>query len=104
MQGHPLKTHEGAGQGKGNIGDPKQGPTGVPYLQGVNVFQSMKNGKVSRDVVTFRMVSSKMMGSGRWVHPGLQAKNFFEDAAEWAVQKWNEEIVKKVVDIVVGPP
>lgn len=94
----PTKTHEGVGQGKGQIGDVIQGITGIPYLQGIRIYQrevkDAKTGKssIQREVMTFRIVSSKMKGSGRWVHPGLEAKNFFKKAADWAEKVFEDQI------------
>lgn len=98
----PVKTHEGAGQGHGKIGDVRQGTTGIPFLQSVRVYQrQMKNGNVSRGVLTFRVASSKHKGSGKWVHPGIQARKFFDETAEWALTCWtqmHEEILKEFAD------
>ena len=87
------KTHEGPGQGKGPIGAVKQGPTGIPFLQGIRIYQKEvtdKQGKksVERNIMTFRMVSSKHAGTGRWRHPGLEPAHLFDEAAEWAQQEW----------------
>lgn len=99
----PVKTAEGPGQGKGPIGKVKQGPTGIPLLQGIRVYQHPvkdKQGNVStkKFIMTFRVVSSKMRGSGRWVHPGIEAKHFFDDAFEWAVSQWEDKIKNEVLD------
>jgi hypothetical protein len=93
----PPKTGEGPGQGWGPIGSVRQGPTGVPFLQGVRVYQRMDkdeagNDTVKRDIMTFRMVSSKMKGSGRWYHPGIPAKKFFDEAYSWALEEWEKTI------------
>jgi hypothetical protein len=98
----PLKDGSGPGQGHGPIGAPRQGPTGVPFLAGVRVYQKPykdKNGeeKMRRSVVTFRTASSKMKGSGRWVHPGLEAKKFLDEAAVWALKQWEEKIKDKFI-------
>lgn len=97
IENAPLKTKDGPGQGWGGIGDVKQGPTGIPFLQGVRVYQRAgkdKAGKdtVQKDIMTFRIVSSKMKGTGRWMHPGLPARKFFDEAYEWALQQWEKEI------------
>ncbi len=90
------------GQGAGPIGQVRQGPTGIPFLQGVRVYQKpvkMKDGgeKVVKSIVTFRTVSSTMKGSGRWYYPGIEAKNFFEEAAEWAQKEFEERIKDRIV-------
>lgn len=99
----PLKTHDGPGQGKGPIGQVRQGPTGIPFLQGVRVYQkkvkdqATGKDKVQRGIMTFRVASSKHKGTGRWVHPGLEAKKFFEEAQDWALQQWVQRIVPDIM-------
>jgi hypothetical protein len=94
----PVKTGQGPGQGKGPVGEVRQGPTGIPFLQGIRVSQtSVKDrntGKesVKRSIMTFRTVSSKHKGTGRWVHPGLEAKNMLEEGALWAAEQWKRLI------------
>jgi hypothetical protein len=98
----PVKTHDGPGQGHGGVGDVRQGTTGIPFLQSVRVYQrQMKNGSVNRGIMTFRVASSKHKGSGKWVHPGIQARKFFDETQEWALKTWDtmrEEIIKEFAD------
>jgi hypothetical protein len=94
----PVKTAEGPGQGKGPIGPVKQGPTGIPFLNRVNVYQrEIKNaaGKssVRKDIMTFRVASSKHRAENRWFHPGTPARNLFESTADWAIKEWETKIV-----------
>lgn len=102
----PLKTHNGPGQGWGPVGQVKQGPTGIPFLHGVRVYQhkvkdDKGNEKVKRSVMTFRIVSSKHAGSKRWFHPGLPAENLFEEAAEWAQREWSEKALPQLIDALL---
>lgn len=111
----PLKTHHGPGQGWGAIGDPRQGATGIPFLQGVQIYQSKMRGpdgkplkdrhgedRVRRDIMTFRTVSTKHKGTGRWVHPGLEGKNFLDKGATWAEREWTEKVVPMVLEFVAS--
>jgi len=103
IKNSPLKTGLFPGQGKGLVGHVRQGPTGIPFLQGVRVYQRQVQdkagkGSVQRGIMTFRTVSSKHKGTGRWVHPGLTPKNFFEEAADWAAREWEQHIRDKVLD------
>jgi hypothetical protein len=96
---NPIKHFEGPGQGKGPVGAVKQGPTGIPFLQGVQVYQKKgRDGKIKRTIMTFRTASSKHAGQGRWDHPGLEAVNLMEDGARWAKEQWEREIGPKVLD------
>ena len=76
--------------------------SGIPLLQGVRIYQNLfKNSKgksaVKRSVVTFRTVSSKHKAQGKWVHPGMEGKKFFDDAAEWAQKELDNTIIPMLV-------
>jgi hypothetical protein len=93
----PIKTMNGVGQGMGPIGQVRQGLGGTPILQAINVFQRQvtgKNGAMQyvKDVMTFRVVSSKHVGSGRWVHPGIKPHKFMDEAYKWAKSEWETSI------------
>lgn len=93
----PVKTGNGPGQGHGAIGAVRQGNTGTPFLQGVRVYQKMVGDKPQRSIMTFRVASTKQKGSGKWVHPGLIAKKFFDDAALWALDLWEHKIAPDII-------
>lgn len=98
----PAKIFEGAGQGWGPVGEVRQGPTGIPFLRKVRVYQrevqDPKTGQkmIKRQIMTFRVVSSKHKGTGRWVHPGLQPMHFFDEAYEWAMNEWQTKIKPEI--------
>jgi len=99
---NPLKTANGPGQGHGPVGKVKQGPTGIPFLQGVRIYQQKvkdKAGKesVKKGIMTFRVASSKHKGTGRWIHPGLEAKRFFDEAARWAIEEFETTIKDRIL-------
>ena len=101
----PVKTAEGPGQGHGPVGVVKQGPTSIPFLQGVRIYQREfqdRSGKssVKKSIVTFRVVSSKHKAENRWVHPGLEARKFMDEAAIWAVSQWEEKIKNEVLGLL----
>jgi hypothetical protein len=103
----PNKTHIGPGQGHGAIGSPRQGPTGIPFLQGVRIYQREKvdgqgNKSVQKTAMTFRVVSSKHQEQQRWIHPGLEAKNFLEEAYHWALNEWESKIQPELVKEFMG--
>lgn len=103
----PIKTAPGAGSGHGPIGAVKQGPTGIPHLQGVRVYQTkVKDAKgkesVKKSIMTFRIASSRMKGQGRWVHPGLEAKKFLDEAANWAMKEFETKIRDQILVSVIG--
>lgn len=66
-------------------------------LSGLNIYQQkLPNGKISRSILTFRVVSSKHKGS-KWIHPGLEPKKFMDQALEWAEKKWESEIFPEIM-------
>lgn len=102
----PRKTESGPGQGWGNIGAVRQGYTGIPFLRGIRIYQKMtKNpdgsSSVKRAVMTFRIVSSKMKGTGRWFHPGLKPVHIFDEAHEWGLKQWDTVILPKIADWIM---
>ena len=95
----PIKTHEGAGMGQGAVGEPRQGHTGIEFLQGANLYQFAKKDRegkdiVERGVVTYRTASSNH--PEKFQHPGLEATNIIEDTWEWALKTLEEEIIPKL--------
>ena len=94
----PIKIGNGPGQGRGPIGSVKQGPTGIPLLAGVRVYQrplpsSDGKGLVRKDVMTFRIVSSKHKGQDRWNYPGIDGVHIMDEAYQWALKTWEKEVV-----------
>ncbi len=97
----PIKTSNSPGQGKGPIGQAMMGPTGIPLLQGIRVYQrgvKNKDGSTSvkKDIMTFRVASSKHKGQGRWDHPGNEAVKLMDEAFTWAKATWEREIVPQL--------
>lgn len=110
----PLKTHHGPGQGRGAIGDVRQGPGprqlvggapggGTPFLAGVGVYQKLgPGGSVQRSVMTFRVASEDHIGQERWDHPGLEPKRFLERTEKWALEQADNLIVPDLMERIVA--
>jgi hypothetical protein len=103
----PLKTGVGPGQGRGPLGAVRQGPTGIPFLQRLRIYQRQTRDaagkeRVQRGLMTFRTASSKHQGQDRWKHPGLAPKLFLDEAADWALRQWDQRIRDQVLASVVG--
>ena len=102
----PLKSYHGPGQGWGPIGDVKQGPTGIPFLQGVQIRQRMALDKqvkehVLREILTFRIASSKHRSQGgRWDNPGTAPVPLIEEGAKWAKEHWETKVAPKIFDMI----
>jgi|SRR6185312_4196743 len=102
----PLKTHQGAGQGWGPIGDVKQGPTGIPFLQGVQIRQRMAmdkkgNEHAVREIMTFRVASSKhRQQGGRWDNPGTAPVPLMEEGMKWAQDEWENHVKPKIFEMI----
>jgi hypothetical protein len=95
----PLKTHQGPGQGKGAIGQPRQGVTGIPHLQGLRIYQhKLNSGKVVKTAMTFRTVSESQRGSGAWDHPGVDGKLLIDKTYEWCLEEYHGAILPQILE------
>lgn len=75
---------------------PASKESGKPYLHGVRIYQrEIQNAQgkkeIKKDILTFRTASEKHQGK-LWIHPGIEAKNFLDEAKTWAEDQW-EKIV-----------
>lgn len=98
----PIKQTNGPGQGKGPIGSVMQGNTGIPLLQGIRIYQrefQKKGGGtgVRKDIMTFRVASSKQKGQGKWDHPGTPAVKLMDEGYDWAKRTWERDIVPGLI-------
>jgi len=103
VMGSPIKTGPGAYQGWGAVGAVRSGATGIPMLQGLRVMQRMIGQSppvIQRTAMTFRVVTSLHKGSGRWVHPGVQAKKLLDQAYTWAEHEWETTIKPEIMSAV----
>ncbi len=79
-------------------------------LEGIRVYQNAKKNPdgsprmnkhghqmVSREIMTFRVASSKQQNSGKWFHPGFEAMGFLDEAYTWAVKLWEDEIQPSIL-------
>lgn len=102
--GKPLKTTEGSYQGWGAIGQVRQGPTGTPFLKGLSVMQRQVMGSagpmIQKTAMTFRVVSSKHKGTGRWTHPGVKAKKLMDEAYKWAEEEWDRVVKPEIMQLI----
>ena len=71
-----------------------------PELFGVSIYQRKdpESGKMRRDIMTFRVVSEKTAGDGRWEYQPREGKNIFEETYRWAIKTWNDEILPALID------
>jgi hypothetical protein len=113
----PIKNTFGPGQGHGPIGDVKQGPNqrqlagggpgggGIPFLKGVSVYQTpdakAKSG-VRRDIMTFRIASSKHQGQNRWQHPGNEPTNLMLEGLNLALDEFRSKIEPEIMSKIVA--
>lgn len=67
-------------------------------LSGLTIYQTKTpGGKVKRDILTFRVASSKHEGS-KWIHPGLKAHKFMDEALSWAEGVFDKEILPAILE------
>ena len=70
-----------------------------PALHGLRISQNMNSqGKVSRSLMTFRIVSDKHKADGRWNHPGRTGDKLMDLAMTWAEDLWEREIMPSILD------
>lgn len=109
---NPQKTSHSPQQGRGPIGDVRQGPNqrqvvgggpsggGTPFLKNVSVYQtpdaSRKSG-VRRDIMTFRVASSKHRDQDRWQHPGNEAMNLMEEGLDSVLKEFQSKIAPEIL-------
>jgi len=75
---------------------------GSHYLSGgVVVQRPNKKGKVKKEVITFRVVSSKHEQEGRWLYPAVEPLNSIPAAYEYANAEW-DKIIKSLEDYFRG--
>lgn len=78
---------------------------GKSLLDGLTVYQSYKRDskgnvvkgkdgspKIKRDIMTFRVASSKQLGTGAWEHPGMEGLNAFEEVSRKVDEIWAKMI------------
>lgn len=67
-------------------------------LSGLTIYQTKTaSGKIKRDILTFRVASTKHQGS-KWIHPGLPAQKFMDKALDWAIGVFDKEILPAILD------
>ena len=99
----PIRNDMGRGQGAGPVGAVKQGPTGIPLLRGVAVYQKKNDkGVVKRGIMTFRIVSSKHKAQGRWNMPTIPPTNILNDTMTWMENLWEKEISPQLYERVMA--
>ena len=81
-----------------DVDNPRMSEKQRENLKGVAVYQTkQKDGSVRRDVMTFRVVSEKQKGQGKWQHPGMEGKKFMDKAFEWAMRTWETEMLPAIL-------
>lgn len=98
----PIKNSNAPGQGKGPVGAVMQGNTGIPLLQGLRIYQTKVKDKsghesIRRDIMTFRIASSKQKGQGKWDYPGTSAVPLMAEGYDWAKRQWETNIVPGLI-------
>ncbi len=101
----PTKPDNQHGFGQGSPGKVMVGPTGIPFLKGLQIRQSglfnadgtprldaKGRQMATRSISTFRVVSSKHEGE-RWNYPGIEGVKFMDEAVEWAAREWDQKIL-----------
>lgn len=86
-----------------NIESNVPGKGNTPQLYGLNIYQTQhKDGSVKRSITTFRTVTDREDQKDKWIHPSVEAKNFFEQTRIWAEQEWESKILPSIVNKYKG--
>jgi hypothetical protein len=75
--------------------------SGRPYLWGVRVYQneiknSQGNSSFRKDIMTFRTASESQKGN-KWIHPGIEKRDFLGQAQIWAERQWETVILPEII-------
>jgi hypothetical protein len=90
------KLHEfNFGNLNGRLKAPGRGNTA--QLAGLHIYQSMKNGNVKRDILTFRTVSSGDASKDKWFYPAKTGIMLMDEAQKWAMQEWENKILPEIL-------
>lgn len=82
-----------------NIDSYTPGKGNTPQLHGINIYQTkQKDGSVKRSITTFRTVTDKENQKDKWIHPAVDAKDFFEHAKTWAESEWEVKILPALLE------
>ena len=52
---------------------------------------------VKKDIMTFRVASSKQAGTGMWQHPGIEGAHILKELGEWMSENWEKEILPELL-------
>ena len=75
------------------------GKGNTPQLKGLSIYQTkQKNGSVKRSITTFRTVTDKDGQKDKWIHPAVEAKDFFKEAKTWAESEWEHKWLPQIME------
>lgn len=88
---------------KGSSSKNLEGPSGIPFLKGVRVYQSQKTdktgkSKTERFVATFRMASESQRGKGIWDQPSRDGAHIMDETYDWCLGKFSSEWGQAIMD------
>lgn len=91
------KLHEfNFGNVGGRWGAPGRGNT--QRFAGLSIYQhKTPSGKVRRDVLVFRTVTSGPKSSGKWIHPGREGSKFLDKALIYCSDTWEQKILPEIL-------
>jgi hypothetical protein len=77
------------------------GQANTDQLHGINIYQTpskKEGGGMKRSITTFRTVTSDESQQDKWIHPPVEARDFFEKARQWAEEEWNAKIFPAILE------
>lgn len=68
-----------------------------PATYGVSIYQRMKDGQPRKDVMTFRVIHEKHRAEGKWQYPGKQGEFLMDEALDWAMKLFDNQILPEIL-------
>lgn len=79
------------------------GKGNTPQLRGLNIYQTkQQDGSVKRSITTFRTVTDSPDQTNKWIHPSVEAKDFFIKTKTWAEQEWENKWLPTILEKYKG--
>lgn len=70
-----------------------------PALKGLSIYQRKgDDGKVKKEIMTFRVITEDHKAEGLWHHPGRKGVKIIDQCWTWASQSWDSEILPSILE------
>lgn len=81
------------------LNDPPSAKAKNPALKGLSIYQRKgEDGKVRKEIMTFRIITEDHKAEGLWHHPGRKGVKIIDQCWQWASQEWDSSILPSVLE------